>query len=330
MTEPDSEDFQQLKKMEDDGYEHAKQLRREILRPVQRKTGRLMNKIANKASGQSFAEVPELVVKSEKGIESGRIVDGLEILYGELNNQANVLDEWRELVIQMLLRSLVDEEDNVETTGEELGDSAKIQDELMAYVTALRAVIADRQEAISGQPSELIKHETETAIKMAKEGEGPAPEKLLQLMEIRTQVKPKMAQMTMRGVIGEFRGIMSRLARDTHSSARETVERKIVSDQLKATQAQLNEQNKAALSLESEIEAFKTAMNARLDYYRQLQAVSDGVLPYEGPKTEHVIERLSKTEQDLKSRLSSAESKHRYCALPLLKILVTNATNLNV
>ena len=313
MTELESDEFKRLKKLEDDGYEEAKVIRREILRQVQRKTGRLMAKIERKATGQSFTEIPELTIKSEKGIESGRIVDNLDVLYGELNQQANALDEWREQVIQLLLRSLVDEDDQVETTGEELGDSAKIQDELMAHITALRAVIADRQEAILGQPNELVKHETETSIKLAKDGEGPAPEKLLALMEIRGKIKPKLANITMRGAVGDFRGLVSRLMRDATANSREYLERKIASDQLRATQSLLNEQNKAALSLESEIESFKRAMNARLEYYRQLQAVSDGVLPYEGPRTDQVVERLRRTEEEHRSKLSTAQSKHRYC-----------------
>lgn len=312
MTEPDSDEFERLKRLEEEGYEEAKAIRREILRQVQRKAGRAMENISLKASTQTFTEIPELVVRPPKGIESGRIVDGLEVLYGELNVQANVLDEWREYVVQLLLRSLVDEDDEVETTGEELNESAKVQDELMAYVTTLRAVVFDRQEAVTGQPNELIKHETDTSIKLAKEGEGPAPEKLLQLMEMREKVRPKVSQMTMRGAIGEFRGLVSRLARDPTASTREAVEHKVASDQLRSTQTLLSEQNKAALSLESEIESFKTAMNARLEYYRQLQALSDSVLPYEGARTELGLAKVRQTEESHRSKLSVAQSKHRY------------------
>jgi E3 ubiquitin-protein ligase SHPRH len=74
----------------------------------------------------------------------------------------------------------------------------------------------------------------------------------------------------------------------------------------------LTEQNKAALSLESEIESFKVAMNTRLEYYRQLQAVSDAVLPHDGPNSEDVIARMKQAEEDLRRKLSSAEAKHRY------------------
>lgn len=312
MTVPDSDEFQRLKKLEDEGYEHAKVIRREILRESYRKANRHMTRIAKKASKQLFAEVPELTVKAEKGIESGRVVDRLEVLYGELNEQANIMDEWRESVVQLLLRPLLDEEDDVETTGEELMDSAKFQDDLMVYVQALRSVIADRQDAISGQTNELVRHETETSIKLAKSGGGPAPEKLLALLDVRQKLKPKRAQISMRGAIGELRGLQTRLTRDGTTTAREAVENRIVSDHLKITQTLLGEQNKAAVALESEIETFKDAMNARLEYYRQLQVVSDAVLPFEGDKTDDVEARMKRIEDDTRKKLLTAESKHRY------------------
>jgi len=312
MTEPESEEFARLKKLEDEGYDQAKALRREILRESNRKATRLMNKIKRKAMNQLFTEIPELIVKSEKGIESGRVVESLEVLYGELNNQANVLDEWREEVVQLLLRPLVDEEDDVETTGEELADSAKFQDLLMVYYQTLRAAIADRQDAITGQTNELVKHETETSIRLAKEGDGPAPEKLLEMLAKRAVVKPGRAQKSMRAAISDLRGLQTRLTRDTAPTAREAVEARIVAAHMASTHAQLTEQNKAASALESEIESFKTAMNTRLEYYRQLQAVSDAVLPYEGAKTDEATAKMTQTEEDIRRKLSSAEAKHRY------------------
>lgn len=312
LTPPDSEEFQHLKKLENDGYESAKLVRRKILGQGQRKAMRLLNKIASEAKGQSFVEIPELTVDSERGIESGGIIDNLQILYEDLNEQANLIDEWREQIIQLLLRPLVDEEDTTETTGEELMDAAKIQDELMVYVQVLRAVVADRQFVVSGQSNGLLKHEIEMAVRMAKEGEGPAPEKLLDLAEKMTEAKPRRANMSMRAAISDLRSLLSRLTRDENPSQRERLESKIASDLMKTTQTLLGEQNKAVVALEAEVEIFKRAMNARLDYYRQLQAVSDDVMPLETPKTEEAIEKARKTTNDLHRKLLANEAKHRY------------------
>ncbi|KAF5660591.1 hypothetical protein FHETE_8873 [Fusarium heterosporum] len=307
ITEPDSEEFHRLKKLEDDGYEEAKSIRREILHGSHRKATRLMVKIAQKASEQSFVEIPELTVGEERGIESGRILDDLEALYGELNDQANVIDEWREHLVQLLLKPLVDEEGDVETTGEEYGESAKDQDELMVYVQALRVAIADRQDALTGQTNELIKHETQTSLRFAEGGEGPAPEKYIELMALRDQIKP--GSTSIRKAISEFRALTSKLSKDT---TRAVMEGRITDRQLKATQAILNAQSKLTASLEAEIDEFKTIMNLRLEYYRQLQVVSDSVLPYEGPATEATMKRMKEMEGNLRKRLSAAEAKHRY------------------
>ena len=65
-----------------------------------------------------------------------------------------------------------------------------------------------------------------------------------------------------------------------------------------------------------ELERFTAAMNARLEYYRQLQAVSDSVLPYEGHTSEEVIEEAIQSmlisEGKNRQKLSTAEAKHRY------------------
>ncbi|KAF4455255.1 hypothetical protein F53441_2405 [Fusarium austroafricanum] len=307
MTEPDSEEFHRVKKLEDEGYEEAKVIRREILRESHRKATRLMLKVAQKASDQSFVEIPELTVSEERGIESGRIVDDLEALYGELNDQANVIDEWRERLVGLILKPLIDEEGDAETTGEEYGESAKVQDELVVYVQALRAVIADRQDALTGQTNELIKHEAQTSLRLAANEEGPAPEKLIELLTLRDQIKPRST--SMRKVISEFRALTSKLSRDT---TRSTIEGRIADRQLKATQAILNAQSKLSTALEAEIDKFKTIMNLRLEYYRQLQMVSDSVLPYEGPKNEEVMKKMKETEDNLRQKLSAAEAKHRY------------------
>lgn len=309
MTEPDSEDFQRLKTLETDGYDEAKLIRREILDQPIRKAQDLMALIARKAHGQQFVEMPELVVKSEKGIESARVVDRVEVLYGELNDQANLLDEWREHIVQMLLRPLVDEEDDVETTGEELVDSTKEQEELMVYVTALRAVIADRQQAMTGQTNELVAEDTKRWRRMARDSEGPAPKKLLELLKVRDELQPKMADISIRGAISELRQLRSRLA----DGARETLEHRIAAGHLAALQKNLGEQMKRATALEAETEIFRGAMNSRIEYYKQLQQVSDGVQPFEGTSTPYLIEKLIRDEEVKRRKMTSSEAKHRYC-----------------
>ena len=313
-TKPDSEEFQKLEKLEVDGYNLAKKLRKEILKESHRKAARSMQDIADSALGQTFVVIPEFKSLPESGIESRSIIEELQDLGEALNDQANQLDDWREHLVQLLLKPLVDEEDqDKEITGEEYEESTKLQEELVVYVQAVRTTIADRQDALSGQVNELVRHETIVSVRQAKDGLGPFPEKLLELLQIRDQVKPPRELGSLRGIVSKLRALSVKLRHEASlGNSRAKVELEIVHEQLKLTQNQLTEQQKVATTLEQEMDRFTTAMNARVEYYRQLQAVSDMLESYSGPKTDVAMNALIADEEQLRKKLGQAESKHRY------------------
>ncbi|RYO84363.1 hypothetical protein DL766_007650 [Monosporascus sp. MC13-8B] len=316
MTEPGSEDFKRLEKLEIDGYELAKQIRKEILQEAHSKAAFYMTRIQEDAATQSFVEISEIESSPLHGIESREALRSLELLGGVLNQQASLIDEWRENVIQILLRPLVDEEGEAEVTGEEYENSTKIQDELMVYTLVLRAAIADRQDALSGLENERVKYDTRYAERQAKEGEGPAPEKVLELLEQRQESKPAREDGSFRGIVSDLRELATKLRHDAaDGSDRARVELEIVQKQLNLIQHQVAEQNKAAAALERELDRFTSAMNARIEYYRQLQAVSDTVAvreQEENEDTDTIMKNLLNEEQSAQRRFTAAQSKHRY------------------
>ncbi|ORY71999.1 E3 ubiquitin-protein ligase [Pseudomassariella vexata] len=318
MTKPDSDEFRRLEKLEVDGYESAKQIRKEILQEAYAKASSYMKRLAESADTQSFSEIPGFKPVEYRGLESRRISENLEALCYLLDNQAGLIDEFREQVIQLLLRPLVDEDEEVEATGEEYENSTKIQDSLMAYTHVLRATIADRQDALSGIVNNRIQHETKVAERLAKDGEGPDPEKMLELLQERKARKPTPQQGSFRGIILEMRELATQLRHEAaNGSNRAQVELDIVQQQLKMTQDQVTDQNKAALALEKELELFTAAMNARVEYYKQLQVVSDTVAPFEVPEDQNISVKtlmagLLAEEQAFQHKVASAESKHRY------------------
>lgn len=309
MTEPDSAEFHRLEKLETDGYDNAKVVRREILEESRSKALKLMKKISTSAEKQSFATIPEYKAIDKRGLESRAIVEDVDALAADLNFQAGQLDEWREHVIQILLQSLVDEENDVELTGEEYEDSMKLMDETVVYITILRCAIADRENAMSGQTNELVKHEAKTSLRLAKDGQGPYPEKLLQLFAQREEVKPQ-AQRSLRAAVWELRAASNRLRVDPSNRAK--LELEIITEQIKVTQKQLSEQQKVALAMNQELEVFTATMNARVEFYRQLQNVSDMVAPYGGPMGPGEEESLLRYEEVLARKLESSQAKHRY------------------
>jgi E3 ubiquitin-protein ligase SHPRH len=314
FTAPDSEEFKTLQEKEDKAYDTAKGIRREILSENHKKATSHMKRLRESAKTQSFVEMPELKTNEMKGLESGPVLERAEGLYGLLNLQAGLIDKWREIIIQLLLRPLVDEDDEVELTGDEFADSTKIQEELMVYVTVLRASIADRQMAISGLENALVRHEIQTAKTLARQGDGPAPTKFNELMELRERVRPEIGDglSSLKGVVSALRAILTRLPRFENATNRAEVEYEIVRQQIQDMQAQITSQTKAAHALERECEQFTTAMNARVDYYRQLQYVSDSVEPYDGPKDEAAVLEYTTLEARSHNKLTSAEGKQRY------------------
>ena len=68
--------------------------------------------------------------------------------------------------------------------------------------------------------------------------------------------------------------------------------------------------------LDREIELFKDTMNLRLEYYRQLQAISDTVAPYEEVLTDEarritLLNRIA-AEYQMKARTDQLKSRSRY------------------
>lgn len=316
MTAPESDEFNRLERKETESYDFAKLIRKEILQDTHSRAKRLMDRIASAASQQAFAVIPEFKSIDQKGIESRTIVDAFDDLCGALDAQANQLDEWREHVIQLLLKPLVDEEGE-EITGEEYDESTKLQDEIEVYVRVLRTAVADRQDALSGQKNNLVDLDYNVAIRQAEEGEGPFPEKLLELFKIRDSLKPQSipgdALGSLRGIVSALRTLSVKLRHDAASgSQRASVELGIVTNQLQLTQRQMTEQIKVTGAIGQEIQRCSDTMNARLEFYRQLQAVSDMVADYEGDKTDNSLETLLRQEDAARRALESAESKHRY------------------
>ncbi|KAH7409072.1 putative SNF2 family helicase/ATPase [Cadophora sp. MPI-SDFR-AT-0126] len=324
MTKPGSDEFKALEKLEEEGYEEAKRKRQEILLEIFGKADKLMKKVSRRAATQSFVQIPEFPSEPAKGgIESRRIAQNLDTLAAALDAQANILDEWRETTIQFLLRPLVDEDEGNEITGDEYEESTKTQDEVMVYVAALRAVIGDRHDALSGQMNELIKHDVKTALRVAKEGEGACPEKTIELLGIRQQVKPSKEMGSLRGIISDLRGLVTSLRPDAErGNSRAITELAIVDKQLKEVQKQFSQQDKAVKSLEKEIELLTRLMNARLEYYRQLQQVSDMVAPYEGANDERTLAKFLQEEESLSRKIATAKAKRRY--LDHLRMEATN------
>lgn len=320
MTGPETPEFKALEKLEVDGYEEAKALRREILREVHGKTDRLMRRLARIARLQNFVQIPAFTTAPPKsGLESRRIMERLDTLATAMDDQATLLDDWREKIIQLLVKPLVDVDDGVDIAGDEYEESTKTQDEVGVYIMALGAVIGDRQDALSGLENQLVKQEVKTTLRIAQgkgefEGKtGVLPEKTIELLKIRKQYKPIQEMGSVKGIVSELRALSTALRSDAESgNNRAQHELAIVDRYLKVTQKQMVEQSRAAADLSKELEQFTDLMNRRLEYYKQLQQVSDMVVPYEGDTSERTARKMLQDEEKLIEKIATFKAKRRY------------------
>lgn len=317
QTQVGSEQFRKLERAEEEAYERSKMLRREMHSETHDKAECFMATIKARAQQQSYVEVPELKIPHNGGgLESRRILEKLGNLCSALDCQGNQLDEWREKIIQLLLQPLVDEEET-DLQGDEYEASTKQQDELYVYMQLLRAIVADRHDVLTGQRNTLIDHEIRTAQCQAMEGAGHAPELSKSLIAIRNTLKPSEHSGTIRGIITELRALKATLrVQEEKLSSRAVAEIAIIDRTLETLQRSATEQNRAVTGMEREIELFKDTMNARLEFYRQLQQISDTVSPYEEDLSKEArdsaLSSMKGTEARLEARIATLKAKDRY------------------
>ncbi len=155
------------------------------------------------------------------------------------------------------------------------------------------------------------------ALKQAKEGKGHSPELLVQLLTIRSNLLPDKDTGSVRGLVTEIRELKTTLrSAAERGSSRAAAEMLILDGALAKLHQISTEQTKAVAGLEREIELFKDAMNLRLEYYRQLQHISDTVAPFEEDLDERArnvtLRDKSASECHLKTRIAALKSKGRY------------------
>lgn len=133
---PESEEFSELQRKEEMTYERAKILRKELLREAHTKAEMLMSGVNEKVNAKSLVNIPEISpLKNRGGIESRSIFERLESMIAIMQNQAKQINEWREKTIQLLLLTLVDEEE-ADLQGDEYETSTKRQDEVCCRAPA--------------------------------------------------------------------------------------------------------------------------------------------------------------------------------------------------
>ncbi|PYH40056.1 putative SNF2 family helicase/ATPase, partial [Aspergillus saccharolyticus JOP 1030-1] len=319
LTDPESDEFKSLEKLEEEAYATAKFIRKEILMDVSKKAGSHMETIRAMLRSKRFVVIPTMNPRIfSTGLEARRVLEKLKDFCDAMNKHAAQYNEWRLTMIHLLSQSLIDQEDESELHGNEYEKSTKHQDEMYVYMEALRAMFADRHDCLTGQRNVLIAHEVKGGIVQAQKGEGPSPELFLNIMNKRSRIKPDPHIGSLRGIISELRSLTTSLEwQATEGSTRALAELEIASLVLKNASTMAAEHAKVASSLEREVEMFRDTMNYRLEYYRQLQQISDTVAPFDeenvGKPLDQVLFQAKLTQENaIDEKISALRAKNRY------------------
>ncbi|KAL1955051.1 hypothetical protein VTO42DRAFT_342 [Malbranchea cinnamomea] len=319
LTKPDSDEFRSLEKLEEDTYEEAKLIRREMLSTTHRRVSRFIDRIRHRVENKGLTKIPEMSIATvDGGIESRRFMERIEEFCEAMNEHARQFTKWRNHMSKLLLESLIDEEDGAELKGDEYESSTKHQDEMYVYMEALRVMFADRNDAITGQTNLLIAHEIRQGLDMAKQGEGPSPQLYMSLMKTCQELKIPQEMGSLRQILSDLRSLaMSLENQEIQGSIRARAELAIVNGILDEVSRMSSAQSKASSALEKEIELFRDVMNKRLEYYRQLQQISDTVAPYKeetrGQPLDASLYGLKEEQENrIEAKIATLKAKRRY------------------
>ena len=320
-----SQEYKDVDQKEADYYEIAKQARQTMLRSISTRAKESIRRL-RELTADNLSSIPTISkFESYGGIQSRKIFSAVEDLRDLMNRQADQLQEWRSMLVGLLTRSLLDQDD-VELTGEEYEQTLQNQDEQYVYLFVLRATIADRREMITGDVNELVFHETETALKQAIEGEGHSPELSRKCLNTRNSLLPARGtqkptprnEQSLRGIISDLRSVIAEISfsGDERNSTRIKAEVGILEEEMANLQRTIESQTKTAASLEKEFDLCRTTMNDRLEFYRQLQAISDTVQPYKEVEDDFLneaqLELQSKEERLSADKLRALHTKRRF------------------
>ncbi|KAK6510889.1 hypothetical protein TWF506_009980 [Arthrobotrys conoides] len=279
--------------LEDKHYNIAKALRKELMSEPENQVDKFISTIAKRTENQDFADIPEISIEEPKGgIESTTVMDEILALVEKLNSQADLLDEWRENLIQLLQLPLTDQEDTQD--GDEFQESTEQQDMGFLYVAFLRAVIADRRQALTGITISHYNRDIESAEQRLESKDKKHQDLFHKLKDERDEVKPLNIEIgvgsdatpfSIRGLLAKLR----RLANPLHDAstvitARARAEAALVDQTIKTIVPLFSEQEDTLRALEKEIDFLNKAFNSRLEFYRQLQVVSDIVVEFDETK----------------------------------------------
>ncbi|SCV70192.1 BQ2448_1586 [Microbotryum intermedium] len=333
---------------EADMYQKAEDLRSSILRPWERQVERATLRLQRQNEARVDLKVEDLEFKFAKvgpGIRAKNVFEEIEVTTDIMNGWAELIWQWRAIILKLMKRRV--SVAGQDATGEEYAQRAEDQEKADCYLEQYTIILEQWRSAITGERSALgdqleleiagkqnrnrkIENQGANRAKRVKvkqfvpikdrriptleQGDTPRDILTFELTVERLQAKGK--DMEAHEVVG-LKRMVGRL-RDVRDADYVSIkEGELLSIEIDRLTAAIKPKEKVVDRLRLELGDITRAMNVRIRYFTQLQALSDAVAD---PDTYHrgwrgylgEMEALYEQEEKMEAEIRLKRSSRRY------------------
>ncbi|KAJ2921288.1 hypothetical protein H1R20_g15804, partial [Candolleomyces eurysporus] len=322
-------------KEEDAAYEDAEKLRRELLKVSEDDATRAMAQLDEDLTKKRY-NAKDLHIKlpylGQGGIRSSDLMEEAnEIIEEVLNEQSELLLEWRAHIVDLLTQPLTGKADDAEGDGQEYQRNLDNQGEAEVYMQAYAALLADRREALINERTLLAAHDvrekklrhTKAAMKAAAQlmDLNAAPVEIADdvdlqpehevmykgLSDKRKELLKLMEGRAIKSILVDLNAILQRLPDKDK-------EKELVAPAIADIRRLMTSQSQLHDKLDADLVLIRKAFNERILYFRQLQEISDSVaeVEWEHPSLADAIEDCLHERTELDGKINTNRARHRY------------------
>lgn len=213
------------------------------------------------------------------GMKSKVFVNRVKSLIQQLNNQAEVINDWMAQLIEILSSPLLTHDKD--PNGEEYEKSIESQDRASCYLHLLNKLMTDRMEVINGKDSTVIlgnKRADQDAVDVEMSGINDK-DFLKALESTRKTIKPR-SKYSFNDLIHEIKSLENDLKDERlhHRTITSDVESNLFEHLSNRLSIMFDNQKLASVLFQKELATgCNVVFNARIEYFKQLQQISDSV-----------------------------------------------------
>ncbi|KAJ3983056.1 SNF2 family N-terminal domain-containing protein [Lentinula detonsa] len=315
---------------ENTAYAAAEAVRRDLLKTTEQDAKKGMDQLdldliggSGKAGvGKSDLLIPVPYLE-QGGIRSADTIEELhEIIENVLNEQTELLWEWRSKIHSLLTLSLNPGEDDAD--GQEYQRTLDNQGEAETYLQAYAALLADRREALTSERTLLAAHDAKAVTQRKTRVAMKAIAQDIMVIPDEVEIQPEHQvlyrelsekhQSLLQDLNGRaIRSILVDLTGAHGRTGKNDPERILLAAAIADLRKLISSQQSLMDKVSAELALFRKAFNQRVLYFRQLQEISDSVAEaeFDGSRQDALDETENET-KNLEAKIIATRAHQRY------------------